>query len=239
VDRAAFGRPPAYFTLGVETPSYASYGNAGVMLLNLDGLRATYVGFLEWIFSEANLARGLHFGADGPGDQGAYAAYYRGQFDVINWPTFNWRPYWPYAPAAASILHFHGPKAADYAAFLATGTSPSSLYTGVLSRCDGRPELAQPGYPLGRPPRGPPKHCAQWVALYACAPRDLASPRRPPPTPACVALERTVAARRAARATGAPLAALAVVAACVALYARRRAARPRTVSDSTQVSKAL
>ena len=43
IRRADFGAAaaPAYFTMGVETPSEPGYGNAGVMLLNLVGLRRT------------------------------------------------------------------------------------------------------------------------------------------------------------------------------------------------------
>ena len=201
--------------------------------LNLRGLRDTYVDFREWIFNEANLDRGLHFGDDGPGDQGAYAAFYRGRYDVVTWPTFNWRPYWPYVPDKVSLLHFHGPKADDYAAFLATGASPSPLYDGVLSRCDSHPEVQQPTY-AGRPPGGKPVHCARWVALYACAPRDL----RQTPSPACAALGRRVAVVRAARASRAPVAA-AIAAVLAGLALRRRAARPRAVSHDTEIAKAL
>ena len=53
-----------------ETPRAPNYGNAGVMLLNLAGLRRTYAAFLDWIFSPENVDRGLHFGDYGPGDQG-------------------------------------------------------------------------------------------------------------------------------------------------------------------------
>ena len=65
--------------------------NAGVMLLNLIGLRRTYAAFADWTFSDANVRRGLHFGKFGPGDQGAYAEFYEGAFAVVRSPSFNWR----------------------------------------------------------------------------------------------------------------------------------------------------
>lgn len=68
VDLRIFGKPPEYFTLGVEASGDEDaldglpFGNAGVMLMNLKNLRRTYADFKNYIFSEANLARGLHFG---------------------------------------------------------------------------------------------------------------------------------------------------------------------------------
>ena len=72
------GADPAYFTMGAEFMEPPIYGNAGVMLLNLIGLRRTYAAFADWTFSDANVRRGLHFGKFGPGDQGAYAEFYEG-----------------------------------------------------------------------------------------------------------------------------------------------------------------
>jgi hypothetical protein len=63
-----FGELPQYFTMGVEARGEEdsidgfAYGNAGVMLMNLVNLRRSYVHFLDFIFSDANLANGLHFG---------------------------------------------------------------------------------------------------------------------------------------------------------------------------------
>jgi hypothetical protein len=71
-----FGRPlPAYFTMGTEangamcgvsvplSPSrFAKVGNAGVMLINIQGMRRTHDALLRWVFSSDNLEKGLYFG---------------------------------------------------------------------------------------------------------------------------------------------------------------------------------
>ena len=75
---------PAFFAMGAELPDLGpEYGNAGVMLLNLDGLRRTRRAFQKWVFSQENVKRGLHFGTFGPGDQGAFSEYYAGAFAVV------------------------------------------------------------------------------------------------------------------------------------------------------------
>ena len=97
-------RPPPSFTRSI------GYGNAGIMLINVPWMRRTYDEFVAWTFSGVNIARGLHFGPFGPGDQGAYNQFYTGKFNVHRWPLFNWKPYWGYNPRA-KLVHFHGPKA--------------------------------------------------------------------------------------------------------------------------------
>ncbi|KAH8074430.1 acylglycerol lipase [Aureococcus anophagefferens] len=239
LDGVAFGAAaPEFFSLGAETPRAPNYGNAGVMLLNLAGLRRTYAAFLDWIFSPENVDRGLHFGDYGPGDQGAYASFYRGRFDVANWPAFNWRPYWPYAPGRASLLHFHGPKPDDYRDFLRDGGAGSPLHAGILARCDAHPWVVEPGYPGGKRD-GTPDHCARWMALYDCAADDVAERRAAPPSPDCVSLLRRHAIHRATTTwRGVVAAALAAVVAALAFW-RRHQSRPRAVSDDTQMAKAL
>jgi hypothetical protein len=72
-----FGLPlPAYFTMGTEADggvfelgNGVRVGNAGLMLLHIDGLRRTHDKFIRWVFSEKNVNRGLHFGRFGPVDQ--------------------------------------------------------------------------------------------------------------------------------------------------------------------------
>lgn len=54
-----------------------SFGNAGVMLLNVPAMRRSYSAFLDSTFSAENLARGFTFQEMGPGDQGAYNTYYQ------------------------------------------------------------------------------------------------------------------------------------------------------------------
>ena len=53
-------------------PRYAKVGNAGVMLMNMEGLRRTHAQFIRWVFSTTNLGKGLFFDEYGPGDQGAF-----------------------------------------------------------------------------------------------------------------------------------------------------------------------
>ena len=138
-------KPPKFFTMGAESTGTlislhnarigrsVQLGNAGVMLMNVDGLQRTHEGFVKWLFSQRNLANGMHFGIYGPGDQGAYNEYYQGRFSVRRWPLFNWKPYWGYL-REAKIIHFHGPKPADYVTFIRRQTS-SQLFRGLLRQC--------------------------------------------------------------------------------------------------------
>ena len=172
--------------MGVETPSEPGYGNAGVMLMNLVGLRRTYASFLDWTFSASNIERGLHFGAFGPGDQGAYTAFYRGAFAVVPLPVFNWRPYWSYSPSAA-LLHFHGPKPEDYRRYLIggpeTAAEMAAPFADIFKRCEGA-------------------GCAAWLARYDCAPDELGADR-PAAAPGCADLLRGEAAQMRATAAAA------------------------------------
>lgn len=205
VRRADFGQgaDPAYFTVGLESSDMPDYGNAGVMLLNLIGLRRTYAAFADWTFSDANIARGLHFGKYGPGDQGAYAEFYEGTFIVVPSPSFNWRPYWRARWADPAILHFHGPKPDDYREALGGGAAnPPLAWRAILKRCSGR--------------GGAP--CADWLGRYDCLPAEVGDA----PTLACAAL---LAPRR-----GAPASAVAAVAAVLLVLcwcARRLGVLPR------------
>ena len=114
------------------------YGNAGIMLINVPWMRRTYDEFVAWTFSGANVARGLHFGPFGPGDQGAYNQFYTGKFNVHRWPLFNWKPYWGYNPRA-KLVHFHGPKPDDYIVYRVTGQVTHKALTTLLRRCrEGR-----------------------------------------------------------------------------------------------------
>jgi hypothetical protein len=70
-------------------------GNAGVTLYNLAHMRRTYRGFIASTFAADALSRRrLHFGRHGPGDQGAYNAYYGSRIDIALAAFFNWKPYW-------------------------------------------------------------------------------------------------------------------------------------------------
>ena len=155
IDIGDFGAPlPRFFTMGTEaygdlcevllptapmesenaSPSsrYAKVGNAGVMLINVEGLRRTHAAFISWVFSETNIANGLHFGVYGPGDQGAFNMFYAGQFEVRPWPSWNWKPYWGYQ-SDAKLLHFHGPKPREYLCHLDGPLQNCSAMTGDQS----------------------------------------------------------------------------------------------------------
>ena len=149
---ADFGeKPPRYFTMGAESdgPLISVYdrknkknvnlGNAGVMLMNVENLLRTHADFTKWVFSPRNAARGIHFGIYGPGDQGAYNEFYQGRFEVRAWPLFNWKPYWGYTPQA-KLIHFHGPKPAEYLTFMRRGGgSFQFIYRVLLKRCKAEP----------------------------------------------------------------------------------------------------
>ena len=142
---------PEYFTMGAEVvggqttqrqtddddepSSVVDYGNAGVMLMNLPNMRASHAGFVSWLFNESNVERGLNFGIYGPADQGALNEYYQGNFSVVAWPLFNWKPYWGYT-TNASLIHFHGPKPDDYYAFHQNGTVQYEYLRPLLERCE-------------------------------------------------------------------------------------------------------
>ena len=104
----------------VEHQARVMYGNTGVMLLNVDTMRRTHRHFVSWLFSDANIEAGMSFGNFGPVDQGAYNQFYQGMFDVHESPRWNWKPYWGGASTDknVSLVHFHGPKPPDYAAYL-------------------------------------------------------------------------------------------------------------------------
>ena len=185
------GADPAYFTMGAEFAEPPIYGNAGVMLLNLEGLRKTYDQFVDWTFSEANVQRGLHFGDFGPGDQGAYAEFYEGAFTIVReQPLFNWRPYWRSRRSDPAILHFHGPKPDQYRAGLG-----------------GRWEAPWDSWPPLQRCRRQGSPCADWLKVYDCLPAEVgAAPSAEcekllaPSAPRhCVPLEATAACTDAFR----------------------------------------
>lgn len=80
-----------------------NYFNAGVMVLNVPAMRASYQHFESHICSK--ILGGAHPYYD---DELALNEAYRGFWDRLD-PALNWKPYWGFSPAA-KILHFHGPK---------------------------------------------------------------------------------------------------------------------------------
>jgi hypothetical protein len=80
-----------------------SYFNAGIMVMNVPAMRATYPAF------EAHVTERIgQPGYDQYDDEAALNAVYAGLWERLD-PAFNWKPYWR-LNAAARILHFHGPK---------------------------------------------------------------------------------------------------------------------------------
>ena len=129
---------PQFFHMGTEMwvnnsdcGNGSQCGNAGVMLVNVGGLRRTHSALIAATFSTGLISQGLFFGAFGPGDQGALNRFYAGRFEVSHWPLFNWKPYWGHC-AAAKIVHFHGPKPLDYLKPLSQATP---LLKGLVAKC--------------------------------------------------------------------------------------------------------
>jgi len=93
------------------------YLNAGVTLMNVPKLRATYDEFLEFVLRHVD--SGGMFIRSGPSDQGAYMEFYEQSVQLMagHW---NWKPYWNITTNTnrfddqTKILHFHGMKPHDY-----------------------------------------------------------------------------------------------------------------------------
>jgi len=112
-----------------------NYFNAGVMVLNVPQMHATYPAFEAHIISRITSGNWYHYD-----DEVALNEAYRGAWDRLD-PRLNWKPYWGYN-SGAGILHFHGPKLGVIEAITA-GTWPADnptqrQYTDmVLGRIDG------------------------------------------------------------------------------------------------------
>jgi hypothetical protein len=79
-----------------------NYFNAGVMVINVPGLREEYPAF------ESYLRKNLEEKTFSFHDEIAYNVFYRGRWARLP-PELNWKPYWGKNDAAC-IVHFHGPK---------------------------------------------------------------------------------------------------------------------------------
>jgi len=106
-------RPRVFAAAPEFSPEAWRYFNAGVMVLNVPAMRATYPAFEEHITSR--ILSGDSFTYD---DQIALNEAYCGLWEQLD-PRFNWKPYWDFN-AAAVLLHFHGPKP-DILNAIATG----------------------------------------------------------------------------------------------------------------------
>jgi hypothetical protein len=83
--------------------------NSGVMVLNLENMRADLGNF------HAAIRRRLLNNFKYPNhDQKSFNDHFSGRYDHLS-PLMNWKPYWG-RNDAASIVHFHGPKPNNVAA---------------------------------------------------------------------------------------------------------------------------
>lgn len=109
--------------------------NAGVLLLNMRSLRETYEGFRDFIFASEKLDY-----PEGPGDQGAYKAFYKDKETLRPYVNFlpwklNWKTYWE-PSREAKIIHFHGPKCKeDVIPYLESGQVRMEVFQGLLEMC--------------------------------------------------------------------------------------------------------
>jgi hypothetical protein len=102
--------------------------NAGVMLMNLRGMRHTHDDFVAWILNQPS----THHGEYGPSDQGALAEFYRNRWGWLP-SIFNWGVYFPDADGVM-LLHFHGPKLEDYTAYF-RGEPTRDAFKGIFAQC--------------------------------------------------------------------------------------------------------
>lgn len=147
INLASFDALPKYMLCGTESQKEGTldiskknfYANAGIILYNMRFMRSSHEEFINFAFSDDSMERGLHYGKFGPGDQGAYNQFYDGLMTVVASAPFNYKPYWEDTMEAShvSIVHWHGPKAADYDAYL-TDCKKTVLYEpykGILAKC--------------------------------------------------------------------------------------------------------
>ena len=133
-----FPQLPKFFLMGWESPSEEWYGNAGVTLFNVNGMRRTYDALMNATFSEESINSGLLFGEFGPLDQGALNQFYYGSSDIVSPFEINHRPYWGLQDVTqkVSLLHFHGPKPKDYLSHLLAPNSSNRLFDSIFASCD-------------------------------------------------------------------------------------------------------
>ena len=135
---------PDYFVMSTEAKHGSKHimdGNAGIMLLNLDGLRKTYDDFINYTFSEQCIRAGLlfpcHMHGIHPLDQGAYKFFYKNRTQSMPAAFWNWRPWWPTSTrerGLVKLLHFHGPKYHEYVAHR-NGKPVNPLFLYLFKDC--------------------------------------------------------------------------------------------------------
>eukprot|EP00198_Chlamydomonas_reinhardtii_P011415 XP_001700752.1 predicted protein [Chlamydomonas reinhardtii] len=94
--------------------------NAGVIVANLPVMRRHYAAFIAMML-DPRASEGLYYHGYGPADQGIINKFYESDLRgrMLN-QLFNAKPYSTFDPSAY-LLHFHGPKPHEYAAYLNTG----------------------------------------------------------------------------------------------------------------------
>jgi hypothetical protein len=108
---------PVSALMGPEMQDYFPW-NAGIMLMNIPYLRASYNDFLTYILTNK---KGMYFDGFGPGDQGAYNSYYEKTLRPLCLPkAYNSKPYQPVL-AGSKLVHFHGPKPHNFLKFFEKG----------------------------------------------------------------------------------------------------------------------
>lgn len=88
--------------------------NAGIILASMPFLSSTHEDLIQLLLSENSVSDGIF----GPGDQGLLNRVYEKQLQLEGplSKALNAKPYHNLFPEA-TIIHFHGPKVADYAAY--------------------------------------------------------------------------------------------------------------------------
>jgi hypothetical protein len=89
--------------------------NAGVTLINVPHMRATYHDFFQFVLNHVDRPE---FNHAAPSDQGAYLDFYESTVQQIS-HFWNWKAYWGVKQEhdmfkQIKILHFHGIKPHDY-----------------------------------------------------------------------------------------------------------------------------
>ena len=128
-------RPKVFAAAPEFKPDAWNYFNAGVMVLNVPAMRATFPAFEALI--KSRIQSGEHFRYD---DQIALNEGYRGLWERLD-PRCNWKPYWDITTEAV-ILHFHGPKPGAIAAIAAgrwhDRDATAIAYEKMLNACSGQ-----------------------------------------------------------------------------------------------------
>mgnify|MGYP000302159422 CR=1 FL=1 len=102
--------------------------NAGVTLMNVPHMRATYDRFLSFILEHVYEPTFEH---PAPSDQGAYLDFYAKNVRQIS-NEWNWKAYWGVKEknrmfSKIKIIHFHGIKPHDYVNKLLGGSCPKAI----------------------------------------------------------------------------------------------------------------